>query len=96
MNHDPEIYGEDAAQFNLARYLGNGDVLPGPSDTKEEGHFTYGFGRRICLGRHVANNSVFIDIATMFWASKIERKKDESGRLLPLGVDKFVEQGILL
>ena len=97
MNHDPEIYGKDAAEFNPARYLdSNGDVVPGPSDTKGEGHFSYGFGRRICLGRHVANNSAFIDIAMMLWAGKIERKKDGSGRLLPLDVDKFVEQGILL
>jgi cytochrome P450 len=97
MNHDPEIYGEDAAEFNPARYLdANGDVLPGPSDTKEEGHFSYGFGRRICPGRHIANNSAFIDISMMLWASKIERKKDESGQLLPLDVDKFVEEGILL
>jgi cytochrome P450 len=96
MNHDPEIYGEDAAHFNPARYLdSHGDVIPGPSDTKEEGHFTYGFGRRICPGRHLANNSVFIGIAMMLWASKIERKKDGSGRLLPLDVDKFIEQGIL-
>ncbi|KAH9979952.1 cytochrome P450 [Lactifluus volemus] len=98
MNRDPEIYGEDAAHFNPARFLdANGDVLPGPSDTKEEGHFTFGFGRRICLGRNVATNSLFIDIAMMLWASKIERKKDDgSGQLLPLDVDGFVEQGILL
>jgi cytochrome P450 len=97
MNRDPEIYGEDAAHFNPARFLdANGDVLPGPSDTKEEGHFTFGFGRRICLGRNVATNSVFIDIAMVLWASKIERKKDGSGQFLPLDVEGFVEQGILL
>jgi len=32
----------------------------------------------------------------MLWASKIQRKKDESGRLLSLDVDGFVEQGIAL
>jgi cytochrome P450 len=97
MNHDPEIYGEDAAQFNPARYLdANGDIAPGPSQAKEEGHFGYGFGRRICLGRHVANNSLFIDISIILWASKIERKKDASGQLLPLDVNRFVEQGLIL
>jgi cytochrome P450 len=97
MNRDPEIYGEDAAQFNPARYLDtNGDVIPGPSDTKEEGHLTFGFGRRICIGRHIANDSAFITIAMMLWASKIERKKDESGQLPSLDVDGFVEQGAML
>jgi cytochrome P450 len=97
MNRDPDIYGEDAGQFNPARYLdGNGDVVPGPSDAKEEGHFTYGFGRRRCVGRHFANNSLFIDIAIVLWSSKIEGKKDASGELLPIDVDGFVEHGILL
>ncbi|KAI0255208.1 cytochrome P450 [Lactifluus subvellereus] len=97
MNHDPKVYGEDAAQFNPTRYLDtNGDIARGPSLTKLEGHVAYGFGRRICVGRHMANNSLFINIATVLWASKIERKKDSSGRLLPLDVDGFVQHGILL
>ncbi|KAI0248586.1 cytochrome P450 [Lactifluus subvellereus] len=95
LNRDPEIYGEDAGHFNPARHLdANGDIAPGPPDTKEEGHVTYGFGRRFCVGRHVANNSLFIDIAITLWATKIERKKDASGRLLPLDVDGFVEDGL--
>ncbi|KAH9016923.1 cytochrome P450 [Lactarius pseudohatsudake] len=59
----PDIYGEDAAHFNPARHLyANGEIAPGPPDAKEEGHFAYGFGRRSCVGRHVANNSLFINI----------------------------------
>jgi cytochrome P450 len=97
LNRDPEIYGEDAAHFNPARHLdADGNIVPGPPDTKEEGHVTYGFGRRLCVGRHVANNSLFIDIAILLWAMKIERKKDASGRLLPLDVDGFVEDGLVV
>ncbi|KAF8271997.1 cytochrome P450 [Lactarius quietus] len=97
LNRDPEIYGEDAAHFNPARHLdANGEVAPGPPDTKEESHVTYGFGRRLCVGRHVANNSLFIDIAILLWALKIERKKDATGKLLPLDVDGFVEDGLVV
>jgi cytochrome P450 len=97
LNRDPEIYGEDAAHFNPARHLdANGEIAPGPLDTKEEGHVTYGFGRRLCVGRHVANNSLFIDIAILLWALKIERKKDATGKLLPLDVDGFVEDGLVV
>lgn len=97
LNRDPEIYGEDAAHFNPARHLdAKGEVAPGPPDTKEESHVTYGFGRRLCVGRHVANNSLFIDIAILLWALKIERKKDASGKLLPLDVDGFVEDGLVV
>lgn len=97
LNRDPDIYGKDAAHFNPARHLDvNGQIAPGPPDTKEESHFTFGFGRRVCVGRHVANNSLFINIATVLWALKIERKKDEAGKLLPLDVDGFVEDGLVV
>jgi len=96
MNRDPEIYGENAAQFDPTRFLdANGDIAPDP-DTKDEGHVSYGFGRRECVGRHVANNSLFINIAVVLWATKIERKKDASGKLLPLDVDGFVDHGIVV
>ncbi|SRR6266702_4940964 len=97
LNLDPDIYGEDAAHFNPTRYLDtNGYIAPGPPDAKEEGHFTYGFGRRLCVGRHVANNSLFINIATVLWALKIERKKDATGKLLPVDVDGYVEDSLVM
>ena len=95
MNHDPEVFGENAEHFDPARYLdADGDVAPGPSDSREEGHVSYGFGRRVCVGRHMADNSLFIDIAIMLWATNIERKKDASGKGLPLDVDGFVDHGV--
>ncbi|KZV73889.1 cytochrome P450 [Peniophora sp. CONT] len=69
LNHDRDTYGADAHDFNPARHLDeNGNLLPGPPGSKEEGHFTFGFGRRICVGKAIANNSLFIDIATCLWA----------------------------
>jgi cytochrome P450 len=98
MNHDPEVYGETADHFDPGRYLdeARGEVAHGPSDAKEEGHVSYGFGRRLCIGRHMANDSLFINIAMMLWATKLERKKDSSGRLLPLDVDGFVDHGVVV
>ena len=97
MNRDPEIYGENAAHFDPARHLdASGDIAPGSSDTKEEGHVSYGFGRRKCIGLHVANNSLFINIAIMLWATRIERKKNASGQLVPLDVDGFVDHGLVV
>ncbi|KAI0294278.1 cytochrome P450 [Multifurca ochricompacta] len=91
LNRDPEVHGEDAAHFNPSRHLdGKGDVAPGPREAKE-GHITYGFGRRACVARRVANNSLFIDIAMVLWASKIERKKDWS-----LDVDGCDDHGLVV
>jgi cytochrome P450 len=97
MNRDPEVYGENAAQFDPARHLdANGNIASALPSTKDEGHVSYGFGRRECPGRHVANNSLFINMAIILWAMKIERKKDASGQSLPLDVDSFVDQGIVV
>ncbi|KAH9975377.1 cytochrome P450 [Lactifluus volemus] len=81
LNRDPEIYGADAPT----------SIRP---ETKEEGHVTYGFGRRICVGKHVANNSLFIDIAMMLWACTIEPAKDENGQVIPIDVDGCIEDGL--
>ena len=97
LNRDPEIYGADAAHFNPARFLDkSGDVISRAPETKEEGHVTYGFGRRICVGKHVANNSLFIDIAMMLWACTIEPAKDENGHSIPIDVDGCIEDGLVV
>jgi cytochrome P450 len=94
MNRDPEIFGENVEHFDPGRYL---DArAAGMSDIKEQGHFAYGFGRRNCVGRYMADNSMFINIAVLLWATKIERKKDASGRLLPLDVDVWADVGLIV
>ncbi|KAJ7605462.1 cytochrome P450 [Mycena polygramma] len=80
LNRDVEAHGADAAHFNPGRYLDeNGKLRPALADTKEECHVTYGFGRRLCIGRHVANNSLFIDMACILWAANIRPTKDAAG-----------------
>ncbi|KAK7445453.1 hypothetical protein VKT23_014872 [Stygiomarasmius scandens] len=75
LNRDPKLYGSDAHLFNPGRWLdAKGRLAKGPAEAKEDGHSTYGFGRRICVGRHVADNSLFINIATILWAMNIEAK----------------------
>ena len=96
MNRDPEIFGKNTEDFDPARYLdASGGVGP-DLDNLKEGHFAYGFGSRIRTGRHMADNSLFINIAILLWAMKIERKKDASGRFLPLDVDGWVDGGLIV
>ena len=96
LNRDPEVYGKNAEHFDPGRYLdGTEEMGPGVAQiSREEGHFTYGFGRRNCPGRFMSDNSLFISIAVLLWATKIERKVDASGSLLSLDVDGFVDYGI--
>lgn len=97
LNRDPEIYGADAAHLNPARFLDEGgEVISLAPETKEEGHVTYGFGRRICVGKHVANNSLFIYFATMLWACTIIPGKEENGKVIPIDVDGCIEDGLVV
>ena len=97
MNRDPEVFGKNTEDFEPARYLdASGGMAPGISELKKEGHFTYGFGTRNCVGRHMADNSLFINITILLWAMKIERKKDASGRFIPLDVDGWVDGGLIV
>jgi hypothetical protein len=87
---------KNAAHFDTARHLeAGGDIAPGMSDVKEV-HVSYGFGRRLCVGRHLANNTLFIGIVIVVWAAKIERKKDGSGEFRPLDVDGFMDHDVVV
>ncbi|KAI0265680.1 cytochrome P450 [Gloeopeniophorella convolvens] len=96
-NHDRAVFGDDADEFKPERHLDrNGDLAPGPVETSREGHVTFGFGRRICVGKHIASDSVFIATAMILWAVKIERARDENGKELPLDLDSFIDLGLVV
>nr|F1SY62.1 RecName: Full=Cytochrome P450 monooxygenase 58 [Postia placenta Mad-698-R]BAK09406.1 cytochrome P450 [Postia placenta] len=94
MNRDPAIY-PDYDEFRPDRFLdasGNEIDIAG---THGQGHVTYGFGRRICIGMHVANQALFIDIAALLWAFNIEAPTGPDGNpILPSRTD-FVDEGLV-
>ncbi|KAI9446207.1 cytochrome P450 [Lactarius indigo] len=95
-HHDPAFYGEDAAKFNPERFLdANGKLTSGPAETREDGHSAYGFGRRACVGKHVANDSLFISIATVLWAANLERVRDENGKEVTPDTETYVDTGMV-
>ncbi|KAI0056133.1 cytochrome P450 [Artomyces pyxidatus] len=96
VNHDPAVYGDDSARFRPERHLGaDGQLKQGPPDTKDEGHVGYGFGRRACVGRHLANNTMAIAVAMMLWATNIRPAKDEHGKDIPVEADEFVDMELV-
>ncbi|KAI0302277.1 cytochrome P450 [Russula brevipes] len=95
-HHDPASYGDDAESFKPERFLdGNGGLIPGPVETRDDGHSTFGFGRRICVGKHSANDTLFISMATVLWATRLERARDENGKEVPLDVETLVDNGVV-
>jgi hypothetical protein len=50
----------------------------------ERDHYSYGAGRRICPGMHVAERSLFINLARLLWGFDIRLAKDEAGNEIPV------------
>ncbi|KAF8267195.1 cytochrome P450 [Lactarius quietus] len=91
INFDPAVFGSDPEQFNPARYLDEEGQVKVLMDGREEGHVSFGYGRRICTGRHVAEGTLAIDFATTLWAMRFERPKDAQNEL---DVHTVVHHGI--
>jgi len=81
IHRDPDYYGPDVERFNIDRWLVEG----GSKLNANMRHFQFGFGRRVCPGQHIANQSVYINTATLLWAFNITKQKDANGR--PVEID---------
>ncbi|KAK7453396.1 hypothetical protein VKT23_011659 [Stygiomarasmius scandens] len=91
INRDPDVYGSDADGFRPERHLDEHGHL---KDETSEGHSTYGFGQRICAGRHVANNGLYIQIAMILWTLRLEAPLDNNGNPLKPDVNAEDSNGI--
>ncbi|TFK64016.1 cytochrome P450 [Pluteus cervinus] len=98
INRDPNTY-PDPHEFRPERFLdpsGTTDIiLPG---THNQGHVTFGFGRRFCIGMNLAVQFQFINVATLLWAANVEAAHDKNGQIItptnsPAG---WVDEGIVV
>lgn len=92
-----ETRWKDPQRFDPTRYLD--DPLTeaesmAQADANLRDHFTFGAGRRNCPGVHIAHNSLFINIARLFWAFNIRKSTDESGN--PIEPSTAAQPGFLL
>ncbi|CAA7259457.1 unnamed protein product [Cyclocybe aegerita] len=88
MTHDPEVY-KSPHEFQPKRFLDENGTLNG-----DERVLAYGFGRRVCVGQHVASSTTWMTIVSVLAAFKIERARDELGNEIPLD-DEFADDGIV-
>jgi len=97
INRNPATFGADAHHFNPARHLDkNGKLGPAPADTKEEGHVSFGFGRRVCPGRFFANKMLLINLVLLAWATNIDGERGPDGEFIGLDVDGYIDEGIVV
>jgi cytochrome P450 len=48
-------------------------------DAQDPRRYVFGFGRRVCPGMHIAEQSLFAIVATVLHTLNVERVKDASG-----------------
>ena len=51
---------------------------------------------RICLGMHIANQALFIDIASILWAVNIEKAVDKNGSVIVPSRTDCVDEGLVV
>ncbi|KAI0331347.1 cytochrome P450 [Cubamyces sp. BRFM 1775] len=81
MLHDPEVYPEPDA-FRPERFLAlDGELNP---DVPDPSSMAFGYGRRICPGRHFAEDVLFITLASILHVFDIVPALDAHGLPIPV------------
>lgn len=79
--HDPDAY-PDPHTFNPYRFLrqsADGELELDPS-VRDPAVAAFGMGRRICPGRFMAHESLWITMATVLAAFDVGKAKDTDGK----------------
>lgn len=87
ITRDESVFGPNVDQFYPERWLADDPPSPPTIDAggfntsalKDLPHTGFGFGRRICTGRIIARNQLFIQMARMLWAFDAEAGVVEGG-----------------
>ncbi|KAL7277161.1 hypothetical protein ACG7TL_009007 [Trametes sanguinea] len=87
--HDPQQYPEPDV-FRPERYLKDNKLV---SDGLDPTTVAFGMGRRICPGRHFADDALFINMASVLHVFNISHQLDERGE--PIPVEAKVTSGFL-
>ena len=84
INNDP-THWDRPDEFMPERYLNHplsAAAYLNAADPNDRDHFSYGAGRRVCPGVHLAEKSLFLNISRVLWAFDLSKKKDAYGDVI--------------
>lgn len=89
----------DPFGFRPERYLNHPQrsaVYAAGGDIFARDHFTFGAGRRICPGIHLAENGLFLAVSNLIWAYEFRLPLGDKGNEVPLDIsdEGFMEGAI--
>ncbi|KAF9533214.1 cytochrome P450 [Crepidotus variabilis] len=88
MSRDRAKY-DNAEVFEPSRFIKEDGTL-----NDDDVHYVFGFGRRVCPGRHFASASLWMTIVSVLALFDIRKQKDAEGNEIP--VDKGYSTGTLV
>ncbi|KAF8504862.1 cytochrome P450-like protein [Russula emetica] len=89
--HDPEVY-PDPEEFKPERFINeDGSVRDDPILS-----FVFGYGKRICPGRHFVDATIFIVISSMISVFNVTKAKDENGHEIPVKAAVTADRGVVI
>ena len=78
LHRDPELYPnpDDFEPDRFRDHLLDAAASAKQANYLQRDHFNYGFGRRLCPGIHIAEQSLFIVVSRMLWGFDISMKPE--------------------
>ncbi len=87
----------DPEEFDPTRFINDtqtsAEAAANP-DVSQRDHFTFGAGRRVCQGMHVADRSMFLSILRFLWAFQFDKATDDNGDDLVPRKDDVIEGAV--
>ncbi|KAJ2919402.1 hypothetical protein MD484_g974, partial [Candolleomyces efflorescens] len=82
--HDPKAF-DKPFEFSPERYIKDGKIDPSVLDPEAA---AFGYGRRICPGRHFSNDGLFLMAASLLATFDITAPRDANGNAIPMNLEE--------